>query len=78
MTNFNEQPLAWRKDMIRRLAEYTPCQVKHSYVYMQNFPAAWQPTDIEEVCVTCGYVKEEDNKYISQWDTLAEMNSQVL
>lgn len=77
-TDFNTQPLAWRKDMMNRIANYTPCKVKHSYVYMQNFPAAWQPQDIEDVCVTCGHVKEEDNEYVSQWDIYAEIDNQVL
>ena len=77
-TDFNEQPLAWRKDMMNRIANYNPCSFKHSYVFMKNFPAAWRPDNIEEVCITCGYIKEEDNSYVPMWDTYAEIDAQVL
>lgn len=78
MTDFNEQPLAWRKDMMKRVSNYTPCKIKHMYMLLKNYPAAWQPQDVQDVCLICGYVKEEDNEYISQWDTYEEMNAQVL
>ena len=78
MTDFNEQPLAWRKDMMRRINNYEPCKIKHFYVLIKHVPWAWTPNNIEDVCLICGHIKEEDNEYISQWDTLEEMNAQEL
>lgn len=73
--DFNAQSQQWR---IAFLEKQPSLKCTHKFRLMQNFPKAWIPQDINDICWYCSMEKVEDNDFVSQWDTPSEIDSQVL